>query len=94
MDLERSHPSPLPPIPFLNSPHRRNQNGNERQGERAVRAVLRAWRDSEGRHAIGAYFAGSSHHARGACEVRGSAGNGFGLFDTMTTFLNHDHQTN
>src|SRR6266700_2490682 len=36
--------------------------------------------------AIGAYLAGSSHHARGACEVsRGSAGNEFGLFDTMTT---------
>ncbi len=36
-------------------------------------------------HSIGAYDAVPSHHARGACEVRGSAGNGFGLFDTMTT---------
>jgi len=42
MDLERSRLSPLPPIPFLNSPRRKNQNGNERQGERAGRAVLRA----------------------------------------------------
>jgi len=36
--------------------------------------------------AIGAYLLGQSHLARGACEVsQGSAGNGFGLFDTMTT---------
>src|SRR3989344_1642808 len=36
-------------------------------------------------HAIRAYDSVSSHHALGACEVRGFVGNGFGLFDTMTT---------
>ena len=56
--LKRSRPSPLPPIPFFKSPPARNQNGEERQGERAPRAVLRAWRGSEGRHAIGAYLGG------------------------------------
>ena len=36
--------------------------------------------------AIGAEDLGQSHHALRACEVsQGSAGNGFGLFDTMTT---------
>ena len=44
--LKGSRPSPLPPIPFFKSPPAKNQNGEERQGERAGRAVLRAWRDS------------------------------------------------
>src|SRR3989344_3895071 len=64
------------PFLFRNSPPQKNKN-EERQGERAGPAVLRVWRGSEGRHAIGAYLAGSSHHARGACEFKGSAGNGF-----------------
>ncbi|HEY4473839.1 MAG TPA: hypothetical protein VI957_01615 [Candidatus Paceibacterota bacterium] len=41
-----SRPSPLPPIPFFKSTPAKNQNGEERQGERAGRAVLRAWRGS------------------------------------------------
>ena len=36
-------------------------------------------------HEIGAYDSVSSHHALRACEVRGFVGNGFGLFDIMTT---------
>src|SRR3989344_9275357 len=36
-------------------------------------------------HAIRAYDSVSSHHALRACEVRGFVGNGFGLFDIMTT---------
>ena len=67
---------------FFQSPPAKNQNGEERQGERAGRAVLRAWRAS---HAIGAHFLGQSHHARGACEIKGSAGSKSELFDTMTT---------
>ena len=38
---------------------------------RAERAVLRAWRGSESRHAIGAYERISSCHALGACESVG-----------------------
>ena len=62
------------PFNFKKSPPAKNQNGEERQGKRAGRAVLRAW---WGSHAIGAYFWGQSHHARGACEARDSAGSGF-----------------
>ena len=65
------------PFNFKKSPPRKKSEWRERQGERAGRAVLRAWRGSEGRHAIGAQDVGQSHHARGACEVRGSAGSGF-----------------
>jgi len=54
---------------FLEIPPPQKNKNEERQGERAGRAVLRAWRDSGHWHAIGAYLAGSSHHARGACEV-------------------------
>ena len=35
--------------------------------------------------AIGAYNPVQSHHARGACEIKGSAGSKSELFDTMTT---------
>ena len=38
---------------FRNS-HAKNHHKEERQGERAGRAVLCAWRDSGSRHAIGA----------------------------------------
>ena len=67
--LKRKPPLAFAAHSFFQIPPAKNQNGEERQGERARRAVLHAWRGSEGRHAIGAYLAGSSHHARGACEV-------------------------
>ena len=54
---------------FLEIPPPQKNKNEERQGERAGRAVLRAWRDSESRHAIGAYERVPSHHALGACEV-------------------------
>ena len=41
-----TRPSPVPPIPFFKSPPAKNQNGEERHGEWAGRAVLRAWRGS------------------------------------------------
>jgi len=64
--------SPLPPIPFLNSPREKNQNGNGAAGaEGGTRGTPRVGRDSESRHAIGAYDLGQSHHTRGACESVG-----------------------
>src|SRR3990167_11176760 len=56
--LKGSRPSPCRPFLFRNSPPQKNKN-EKRQGERAGRAVLRAWRGSGGRHAIGAYCFGS-----------------------------------
>ena len=48
LNLPARRPSPLPPIPFFKSPPAKNQNGEERQGERAGRAVLRAWSGIQG----------------------------------------------
>ena len=64
-------PASCRPFLFRNPPPQKNKNA-ERQGERAGRAVLRAWRDSESCHAIGAYERISSHHALGACESVGA----------------------
>src|SRR3989344_8734152 len=77
----RAAPRLCRPFLFRNSPPQKNKN-EERQGERAGRAVLRAWRAS---HAIGAHFLGQSHHAPGAREIKGSAGSKSELFVTMTT---------
>ena len=72
----KAAPASCRPFLFRIPPPPKNQNGNERQGQRAAtRGTPRVGRGSLG---IGAYLVGTQYSARGAREVRGFAPrNGF-----------------